>query len=228
MDDSITRKPTRKRKYDSSRRAEQAAETRRRILLAAAECFSEKGYAKTTLAAIAARADVSVESVAANGAKRALLIAAFSVAYAGVETDQVLKEQQQWAAALRAPEAELAESIAEIVVESQRQGIGIWRAVSAAAIEEPEVAELYLSLAKRRRAENLAGTRILAERGLVRDDRTLEQHADTFALLNGFDPYQLYVLDFGWSLDELKAWWVDSTERLIFAPHVRQARLAKG
>ena len=44
------------RSYVSTLRTEQAATTRRRILEAAAACFSENGYSGTSLADIAARA----------------------------------------------------------------------------------------------------------------------------------------------------------------------------
>jgi AcrR family transcriptional regulator len=219
MDSSSMRKPaTGKRRYDSSRRAEQAAETRRRILTAAAQCFSEQGYGKTTLATIAERAGVSVESVAANGPKRALLIAAFSQAFAGVETERALTEQEPWASVLRVDRAELSGRLADVILAGQAQGVGIWRAVSAAAIEEDDVKALYLDLARRRRLDNLAATRVLAERGLLRPERTVQQHADTFALINGFDPYQLYVLDFGWSPGDLREWYIDTVDRLILTP----------
>src|SRR5664279_5728783 len=52
-----------KRNYDSSRRQEQARETRARILRAAHELFVTQGYGRTTIADIARAADVSVESV---------------------------------------------------------------------------------------------------------------------------------------------------------------------
>ena len=210
-----------KRRYDSSRRSEQAAETRRRIVEAAAACFAESGYARTTLAAVAARADVSVESVTANGPKRALLIAAFSQTFAGVETEGTVLTGDPWTAAFAAGNAAaVLDAVADLVVAGQQRGHGIWRAVSAAAVQEPEVAELYAALSERRRADNLRGVLLLGERGLLRRDRTAQQLADTMALLNGFDPYQLYVVEFGWSLADLKSWYVDTVRRTVLRPDV--------
>nr|BFF18256.1 hypothetical protein GCM10025730_17770 [Promicromonospora thailandica] len=80
---SVTGSPT--RGYRSDLRRRQAAETRARIVAAAAELFGELGYAGTTLARIAERAQVSVETVQKAGPKAALMRAAVEVSSFGVE-----------------------------------------------------------------------------------------------------------------------------------------------
>ena len=70
---SITAKAA--RSYRSELRQQQAESTRLRILDAAAELFADAGYARTTLAKIAAAAGVSAETVQGQGPKAALLIA---------------------------------------------------------------------------------------------------------------------------------------------------------
>lgn len=209
-------RPTTRRRYDSTRRAEQAAETRRRIVAAAAECFAERGYGRTTMPQVAERAGVSVESVTAAGPKRALLIAAFSQAFVGRETEESVLGDDAWARALALEDpVAMLDAVADLVVAGQQAGNGIWRAVTAAALEEPEVAELYRALTQRRRADHLRGVQVFAARGLLRPGRTLEQHADAMALLDGFDPYQTLVVEFGWTTEELKAWWVDTVRRTV-------------
>src|SRR3954467_15462302 len=52
-----------KRRYDSPRRREQAAATRRAILEAAQRLFEQQGYAATPMAAIAAEAGVALKTV---------------------------------------------------------------------------------------------------------------------------------------------------------------------
>ncbi len=52
-----------KRRYESPRRREQAAATRREILGAAQRLFEENGYAATTMAAIADEAGVALKTV---------------------------------------------------------------------------------------------------------------------------------------------------------------------
>jgi len=65
-----------KREYDSSRRQRQAAQTRADTLAAARRLFAERGYAATTIEAIAAAAEVSEATVYAGfGSKRGLLLA---------------------------------------------------------------------------------------------------------------------------------------------------------
>ena len=51
------------RRYDSSRRRAQAATTRRDILLAAQRLFDQRGFAATTMDAIAAEAGVALKTV---------------------------------------------------------------------------------------------------------------------------------------------------------------------
>src|SRR5215217_5132802 len=51
------------RRYDSARRRQQAAATRREILDAAQRLFEGQGYAATTMAAIASEADVALKTV---------------------------------------------------------------------------------------------------------------------------------------------------------------------
>ena len=52
-----------KRRYDSTRRQEQARENRQRILQAAHDLFIGKGYGQTAITDIAAAAGVAVETV---------------------------------------------------------------------------------------------------------------------------------------------------------------------
>jgi len=63
-----------KRKYDSSRRKEQARQTRLQITEAARTLFVERGYAGATIEAIAEQAGVAQETVyAIFGSKRKIL-----------------------------------------------------------------------------------------------------------------------------------------------------------
>ncbi|WAJ33842.1 helix-turn-helix domain containing protein [Arthrobacter sp. FX8] len=75
-----------KRQYDSRRRREQAAETRRTIIAAANELFIAQGYGQTTIKQVAARAGVSVETVYATfGTKASLLRHVWYVDFRGMK-----------------------------------------------------------------------------------------------------------------------------------------------
>ena len=67
------------RGYVSRLRSQQAADTRDRVVRAAAELFAERGYAGTTLPEIGRRAGVSTETVQNHGPKVELLRAAIAV-----------------------------------------------------------------------------------------------------------------------------------------------------
>ena len=90
--------PQRQSTYHSPLRARQAAETRRTVLAAATRLFTERGWAGTTLAAVAADAGTAVETVYATfGSKSGLLIAAIDVAIVGDEGQQPLVERPEFA-----------------------------------------------------------------------------------------------------------------------------------
>lgn len=73
-----------KRRYESAHRQEQARQTRRAILDAAAALFVEPGYAATPLTAIAAEGGVAIQTVyKVFGGKQALLSALVDVTVAG-------------------------------------------------------------------------------------------------------------------------------------------------
>lgn len=84
----------RERPYESPRRQEQARQTRLQVLRSAQELFLGRGYAQTTMPAVAADAGVSVETVyKAFGNKPGLVKAVFDVAIAG--DDQPIPLEQR-------------------------------------------------------------------------------------------------------------------------------------
>src|SRR6476646_10050186 len=73
-----------KRQYASTLRARQAADTKAQVLAAAAELFEESGWSGTTVAAIAQRAGVAVETVYSGfGSKKQVLRAVVDFAVVG-------------------------------------------------------------------------------------------------------------------------------------------------
>ncbi len=83
-----------KRSYDSSRRRQQAEETRALIVRTARDLFVEQGYGHTTIADVARGAGVSVETIyAAFGNKATLLHRAWDVTVGGDEQDIVFHER---------------------------------------------------------------------------------------------------------------------------------------
>lgn len=85
-----------KRSYDSSRRSQQAAQTRALIVRTARDLFVEHGYGHTTVADIARGAGVSVETIyAAFQNKATLLHKAWDITVGGDEQDIVFHERPE-------------------------------------------------------------------------------------------------------------------------------------
>jgi AcrR family transcriptional regulator len=94
-----------KRRYDSSRRQQQARENRGRILAAAHALFVEKGYGNTTIAEIARTAGVAVETVYATFRnKPTLLHRAWDIAVGGDDRDVHLLNRPEMRAVLDEPD----------------------------------------------------------------------------------------------------------------------------
>ena len=85
-----------RRTYNSPLRADQALQTRSRILDAALALFVDRGYAGTTVAAVAAEAGVSPETIYLSlGGKKGLLEGVIELAIAG-EDDPAPEEETLW------------------------------------------------------------------------------------------------------------------------------------
>ena len=206
-----------KRNYRSPLRAQQAAATRRRVLESAAAVFGERGYAGTTLAAIAARADVSVETVKANGQKWALMLAAYELAFGGQEGEHSARDAlaDLDAVAPRAP-AEIVEAMLDFVVEGNERSSLLWLAFQAAVGADPALADALDELI-RRRDDDLAFTvTTLADRGW-----TPRAGRDETALALGYliapESHIHFVVRGGWSVAKYRSW-LETVVRGLFEP----------
>src|SRR4051812_16735435 len=85
-----------KRRYDSPRRREQAAATRRQILEAAQPLFEKSGYNGTTMAAIASETGVALKTVyVAFETKGGVLRALWNLRLRG-DLDEAPVAQRDW------------------------------------------------------------------------------------------------------------------------------------
>src|SRR3954470_7147147 len=96
-----------KRRYDSPRRREQAAATRRAILEAAQKLFEQQGYAATPMAAIAAEAGVALKTVyVVFETKSGVLRALWHLRLRGDDADVPVGERQWFRAVVEEPDPE--------------------------------------------------------------------------------------------------------------------------
>ena len=94
-----------KRRYSSTRRQEQAGQTRLRILASAHDLFVAQGYGRTTIAEIAATAGVAVETIyAAFRNKPTLLRHVWFASFRGDEEDVRFVDRPEVRAVLAEPD----------------------------------------------------------------------------------------------------------------------------
>lgn len=200
------------------RRRRGTAETRRRIVSAALELFSTRGYGRTTLQAVADAAGVHVQTVYSTfGSKPAVLAAATELARAGEDDPEAPPADWPWARALVAdPDAasRLRRYAAHVREIAPRAG-PLLAEIRSAARSDPDLAAFLI---------RVEAGRYLGPRGIVEllaaDDRLRrgldpEQAADTLYAVASFEGYELLVSLRGWTPDEYERWLGDVLCQLL-------------
>lgn len=141
-----------KRSYQSTRRIEQATETRRRILRAAHDLFVGQGYGRTTIAGVADAAGVAVETVyAAYRNKPTLLRQVWYATFRGDEEDIRLLDRPEIRAVLAEPDlATRLRAHAAAMTPVFRRITPLFRALQGAATSEPAAAAMLAEFDERR------------------------------------------------------------------------------
>ncbi len=208
-----------KRRYDSSRRKQQAQQTRRQIIEAARQLFIERGYSGATIEAIAQAADVATETVyAAFGSKRAILSRLVEISVGGDERPVPLLERPGPQAVRTEPDQHLqVEMFASQIAEIMSRVAPIFAVMNAAARTEPEIAELLDRLL----AERLGGMTYfisaLSAHGGLRDDLDASTAAETVWALTSAEVFNLLTIERSWSKEQYAVWLADSLTRLLLA-----------
>ena len=202
------------RAYHSQLRQSQAVETRARVLHAAGEAFVELGYTGTTLAEIARRAGVSVETVKGTAPKHQLLLSAFEVALAGREGQKGMTEEQYESL----PNGdELIEILVGAVAVANSASSGLWAAFVSAASTDDRVRETLDTLLEHRRADYVRLVGVFDHRHMILSRGPRGPLADALSVLFSQETHQQLVAQAGWSDAEYRAWLVTAVRRLILA-----------
>src|SRR2546425_4438496 len=208
-----------RRTYDSPRRREQARATRRAVLEAARELFVEGGYVATTIDAIAARAEVSPETVyAIFGNKRSILSEVIDVSIAGDDAPVPILERG-WVQEMRKepdPRRRL-----KILARNGRlileRTAPVFEVLRGAAMAEPEIASLW----ELNKAQRFIGQRellrVLTAGHPLRKGLTASTATDILFAIGSPETYRLLVIDRGWSADQFERWYSDALARLLLA-----------
>jgi AcrR family transcriptional regulator len=210
----------RKRAYDSGSRRNAAAATRRSILSAARQVFLEKGYAATTMPAIANIAGIALDTVYATvGKKPSLFRLLVEMAISG-EDRPVPAEERDYVRAIRAePDAAGKLRIyAAALRKIQPRLAPLFRVLQGAAPLENDLGALWLSISQRRAnnmrllAKDLAGT------GRLRQALSVSKAADILWSMNSPEFYLLFVEQRRWPPEAFEAWLADAWIRLLLEP----------
>lgn len=205
------------RTYRSTLRAEQAANTRSRVVAAAAACFADRGYGGTSLSDIADRAGVSTETVKANGPKRALLLSAFDQSFAGDEGDEPLAESDAAQDLVEiADDDEFLATLAGFVAAANARTSVLWGEYLAAANADPVIAEALTGLLQRRHLDFRSAVDLFVSRGMTNHIEDVDEAAATLSFLWSPESHQQLVLQSGWSLERYERWLAEAA-RLQFS-----------
>lgn len=196
----------------SSARERRAEQTRLEILEAARAVFDEVGYAKASMAAIAARAEVAVQTVYSSvGSKGHLLVALVDHIRSQARIPELDRD------VLEATEpVEMFRIGARMPSDVLRLGADVFRLLRDVAPSEPEVAEVWAGVKATIREGVEAAVRRLDELGSLRPGVTVTSATDMIVSSTGVEA-ALSLLDLGWDHDQIG----DLFERLGMAMVLR-------
>lgn len=208
-----------RRRYDNTGRAEQAAANRRRILDAANRVLVERGYAATTISAVAAEARVSRETVhKAFGTKLALIKRVYDVRLIGDEDERALSERPEYEAMVAEPTAKgTLARYAKIVRELyERLGPLLGVLLVAARAGEPELRAFGDETDQQRLVGASRVVQLVTARSQLRPEIDPGRAIDIVWTLNSPDVHRLLVAR-GWSYDEYETWLTRSLIEALLA-----------
>jgi AcrR family transcriptional regulator len=204
-------KPT--RRYDSPRRRQQAADTRRDILVAAQELFTTQGFAGTTMAAIATRAGVALKTVyLAFDTKSGLLRELWNVLLRG-DDEQVPVGERQWYREVLAepdPVQQLRLNARNARAVKERAG-SLMTVIRDAAPLDPDTAGLWDRIQQQFYANQRAIVETLHEQAALAPGLDVTRATDILWTLNHPDVWALLVGARGWTPEQFERWFADTT-----------------
>lgn len=200
-------------------RAELAERTRQRIIDAATSLFLSRGYAGTTLQAVAAKAGVAVETLYSRFRNKAnLLSAILEKGLVGTDAARDILEQ---------PEIEQIRRS-----RNQQEQLRLLAAFSSGILGRTDVAHRILrsaaavdsaaaQLQQRDNLRRVEGQRIYIElllaNGPLTEGLTPEEAADTYSAFASPETFAFLVGDRGWTADRFEQWLAGTLTRTLLA-----------
>jgi len=194
----------RKRPYHSRVRQRQAEETHQRILAAARELLTSRGYVNTTLEMIAEAAEVSPKTVSAVfGSKRGILAKLVNPDAFDPHIQQLLDQLRTSREPVQ--RVELVVLITRQVYESLASEFELLR---TAGVVDLELADLARQIEGRRRRNQSYLIADLHGQGLLRHGLSPEEAIDILWSLTSYDLYRMLVVERRWLPKSYETWLV--------------------
>jgi len=210
-------KEVKRRAYDATKRRVRSAETRRRILDAARDLLLDGGYRATTIAAIAARAEVNVDTVyELVGRKPVILRELIEQAISG--TDRAVgAEERDYVKAMLATRdpIEKLTIYARAMRDIQARMAPLHLALRDASSTEPEAQRVWQEISERRAANMRKLVKDLQSTGGMRPDLSVSEAADVIWVTNSAELYVMLTVERGWLPQRYERWLADSWCRLL-------------
>jgi AcrR family transcriptional regulator len=216
VDKKVKQSPPRRR-YDAPHRRVAAAQTRGAIVDAARRLFLERGYAATTMAAIAELARVSHETVYATfGPKPALFRHLVEIALSGTEEPVPALERDIVRQVRAEPDpSRILDLFARTVRLLQERVAPLFAVLSEGAQTDPDLKTLADELSARRVGHMRVFAADLAAKGGLREGISVEMAADVIWVMNSPEFFLLCVRDRGWTPEFFESWLADAWKRLL-------------
>jgi AcrR family transcriptional regulator len=193
-----------RRAYRSPLRAGQALQTRRRVLDSALELFVDRGYAGTTVAAVADHAGVSPETIYLSlGGKRGLLEGVMDITgpHGSIAEDGVW-----WHMVAQLPGAsERLEKMVEYSCRILARTRSIHAIIRGAADKEAFAAALGRRLLQERLTHQTERIRQYLGEAL-RPGLSIAEAGERYCALASPELYHLVTVEFGWRAEQHQAW----------------------
>lgn len=205
------------RKYDSTRRQAQARQTRLQIAEAARVLFLERGYAGTSIEAIAEQANVAPETIYATFKnKRNVLSFLFDISIGGDDEDVRLLDRPDPQAVLNETDQHRQLTLfARDITKILHRAAPIFEILRIAAKTEPEIAELVQRLLRERMANMNMVVKKVAANGPLREGLNRTGATELMWAMTSPELYLLLSRDRGWSDEEYTRWLTDTLIRLV-------------
>jgi AcrR family transcriptional regulator len=197
-----------KRPYHSPRRQEQAAATRVAILEAAHRLFERQGYGSTTMAAIAAEADVALKTVyLAFETKSGVLRALWNLRLRAGRDDVPIAQQEWYREAVEEPDPERQLRLNARNSRAAKLRIAtVLEVIHAAAPLDSEIAALWNRIQSDYHANQRTIVESLEEKRRLKPGLDVDQATDILWTINHPNLWHLLVGERGWTPERYEQW----------------------